>query len=183
MLKILLEKPNVMSKTKAIFTLIFCTLNTFFFCQDRKNHVGAEFLGHGMVHGSIFYERYFYFKTSEKLSLGARVGIGHSPGQKINDKNFKGVTSAPFVLSLIYGKEHSIQFGLGYTPLFSEDFINDNFNPSIVYKKFESDLAVSLGYRYISEGGIVLRAYPAFAIRDNPNHFQVGFGLGAGYAF
>lgn len=179
----LLRKLDLMSKIISVYIFIFCCWSTLSFCQDRKNHVGVEFLGHGMVNGSVFYERYFYFESSEKISLSARIGVGHSPKQEINDRSFKGVTSVPFVLSLIYGKEHAIQFGMGYTPLFSEDFINDNYNPSIVYKKFESDLTISLGYRYISEGGVVIRAYPAFAIRDKPNHFQVGFGLGLGYAF
>ncbi|PKF73502.1 hypothetical protein CW752_14105 [Chryseobacterium sp. PMSZPI] len=178
------KKQNVMNSMKKILFLTFCMSISLLFSQERKNVVALEFVGHSRALFSANYERLFSFNEDSKILFSARTGVGRSPGYEVHGEHFKGVTSLPVVLSALYGKKHFIQAGVGYTALFSEDFIDTSLNPNVVYKKFESNVSVSLGYRLMLDSGLVCQAYPMIVFRDNPQKkFEVSFGVGIGYSF
>ena len=70
------------------------------------------------------------------------------------------------------------------TGLFSEDFVDKTFSPEIVYKKYETDIGISMGYRLMLKSGLVAQGYPIVFFRDNPgNKIHFYFGMSLGYAF
>lgn len=166
------------------FLLFFLVLFNFIIAQERKNVIALEVFGYSQTIISANYERVFDIKNVENLFYSGRVGFGRNPGYEVRGKKFKGVNSLPIVLSAMYGKKHFAKLSIGYTALFSENFVDDSVSPNIVYKKFESDLAVAFGYRFISDGGITLDAFPIAIFKDNPvDKFSISFGVGLGYFF
>lgn len=183
-LMMLFKKQNVMSKMKKIFVLIFLISYCLVFSQERKNVVGLEVIGHSRAIFSANYERLFYLNEENNILYSVRAGFGRNPGYDVHGEHFKGVTSVPIVFSALYGKKHFLQVGLGYTALFSEDFIDTSVNPNLVFQKFESNVSLSLGYRLMLDTGLVCQAYPMIVFRDNPQKkFEVSFGVGIGYSF
>lgn len=165
---------------KKYFCLILLIVYNCVFSQDNKNIVGLDVLGHSDSFIAIHYERLFSTNV-EKIAYSLGVGIGRKPGYDTKGSHFNGVTTLPVVLSILYGKKHFIEFGLGYVALFSEDY---TYSSTEVYKKFESDISVSLGYRLMLESGLVVQAYPVFILKDNPvTKSKFSFGVGVGYLF
>lgn len=169
---------------KKIFLLTFLISYGVFFSQERKNVVMVEVFGHSQSLYSVSYERLFNLSESNNILCSVRTGVGRSPGYDVHGEHFKGVTTVPVVASVLYGDKHFIQMGVGYAALFSEDFVDTSLNPNVVYKKFESDLSLSLGYRLMLDTGFVCQAYPMITFRDNPQQkFAISLGVGIGYSF
>lgn len=148
-----------------------------------KNAFFLEFSGHSETLLSVNYERFFFFKNKNFIS-SLRIGAGRSPGYEVNDYDFKGVTSIPLVVSMIYGKNHYVQFGVGTTFVFSENFTDTSVNPNVIYQKFQNDYSLSVGYRYMTKDGIVAQIYPIAIFKDNPeSKFALSFGVGLGYSW
>lgn len=167
---------------KKLFVLFFFSLNTVF-SQDmnKKNTLSLAALGHAETIISAHYERLFAFNDINKLYGSVGMGIGRNPGYTVYGKEFSGMTTLPIVASLFYGKKHFIHLKIGYIPIFSENFIDTSLNPSLVYKKFESDFSVSLGYKLMLSDGITLQFYPVAIVRNNPNqNFLMSFGIEMG---
>ncbi|MDR2205415.1 MAG: hypothetical protein LBE36_04590 [Flavobacteriaceae bacterium] len=172
-----------MSSLKKVFLPIFFICYILNFSQERKNVVGLELFGHSETIFSVNYERLFYSQNNN-IHYSIRAGFGRNPGYDVNGKPFKGVTSIPIVFNVLYGTEHFIQLGLGYTMLLSENFIDTSINPNIVYKEFESDFSLGLGYRLMLNTGFVCYAYPILMYRDNPQKkFVISFGVEIGYSW
>ncbi|WMW78783.1 hypothetical protein RF683_04895 [Flavobacterium sp. 20NA77.7] len=147
---------------------------------DRKNVFTLEVFGHSDSFLAVNYERLF-LSGNEKLIYSFRTGVGRKPGYDFHGEYFKGVTTVPFVFSVLYGKKHFAQLGLGYSALFSQNFV---YSSSEVYKEFESDFSISIGYRFMTKDGIVAQAYPVFILKDNPvTKSMLSFGVSLGYSF
>lgn len=161
----------------------------FIFSQRNDEFVNniftLEAFGHSESLISVNYERIFHTNL-EKLLYSSRIGMGYVPGGEEN-KNYAvspSITTIPIVFSLLYGEKHFVQLGLGYSALFSQDFVNTRFNPNVVYKKFQSDFSISIGYRFMTKDGIVAQAYPVFILKDNPvTKSTLSFGVSLGYSF
>ena len=53
-----------------------------------------------------------------------------------------------------------------------------------IVKNFESNFSISVGYRYMTNGGIIAQAYPIFILKDNPlTKNTLSFGIGLGYSW
>lgn len=174
---------------KKTLIIIFILISQFIFSQRndelRKNNFTLEALGHSESLISVNYERIFYTNL-DKLLYSSRIGLGYVPGGEKNE-NYAispSTTTVPFVFSVLYGEKHFVQLGLGYSALFSQDFVDTRFNPNTVYKKFESDFSISIGYRFMTKDGIVAQAYPVFILKDNPaTKSMLSFGVSLGYSF
>lgn len=175
--------------------LIFLVLVLTFFntlcseAQIGKDIVQFEVFGHSSTWFSASYERLFPISKNDKLMLATRIGVGRTPGFEVDDETnddgyFIGTFSLPVTLYFLYGKTHYLQIGVGYTGLFSEDYIDKSKEPDIYYKKYETDIGVSIGYRLMLESGLVVQTYPIVLFRDNPGK-KVGysFGVSLGYSF
>lgn len=170
-----------MKKSLLLILLLSCCS---VFGQERKNIAAFELAGHSEGLFSANYERLFYLSERNNLLYSLRAGIGRTPGYDVHGEHFKGVTTVPVVFSVLYGEKHFLQMGVGYTALFSEDFIDTSLNPNVVYKKFQSDVSLSLGYRLMLDTGLVCQAYPMIVFKDNPQKkFAFSFGVGIGYSF
>jgi len=182
---ILLIKRNVNNKTMRRFLMFsFIVSFIYVFPQSnttyKKNAITLEAFGHSNSLIAINYERVFS-SNNEKILYVGRVGYGRTPGDdKERGTSFNGVNSIPVVFSLLYGNEHFVQLGLGYIAVFSQDHLDGD----TLYKKYESDFSISLGYRYMSKTGVVAQIYPIFIIRDNSSQRSLfSLGVSLGYAF
>lgn len=165
---------------KKYFLFISFIICNFIYSQENKNIFSLNVLGHSDSFVAVQYDRLF-FSNFEKVTYSFGVGIGRKPGFDTKGTHFKGVTTVPVVFSMLYGKKHFIELGLGYAAVFSEDF---TYSSTEIYKKFESDISVSLGYKLILESGLVVQAYPVFIMKDNPaTKSKFSFGVGVGYLF
>lgn len=171
---------------KKLLPILFFVSSFFSYSQsnENKNVISAEIFGHSETIFSLNYERIFTNKRSDNLLYSLRLGVGRNPGYDVKEERFNGITSIPIAFSIFYGKKHFVQLRTGYTALFSENFVDTSVNPNITYKKFQSDLSVSIGYRLMMNEGLTVQAYPIFIFRDNPTKKNgISFGLDVGYAW
>lgn len=163
-----------------IFLLSFARIYSQSDETYRKNAVTLEAFGHSHSLFAVNYERIFQSRNEKLLCVG-RIGYGRVPGdEKETGSSFNGINTVPVVFSLLYGNNHFIQLGLGYAAVFSQNY----FDGKTLYKKFESDFSLSLGYRYMSKDGIVAQIYPIYIIRDNALQkglFSLGVSVGYGF--
>jgi hypothetical protein len=154
--------------------------------EKNSNAINFEFAGHSETIFSVNYER-FFTKENRNLIYLLSIGIGVSPstGDNENEENPPSTTTIPVVGGILYGKNHFAQIKFGYTPVFSKDFVDTSLNPNVVYKKFQSDFSLSIGYRFMpKKDGIVVQGYPIFIWSNNPTEkFKINFGVSLGYAF
>lgn len=114
------------------------------------------------------------------------IGVGRNSGaDKEGGLKFPATTSLPIIGGILYGKKnHFAQLKSGYVPIFSKDFVNTTLNPNTVYKKFQTDFSLSIGYRFMSNDGIVAQIFPLFIWSQNPTEkFKISLGISLGYAF
>ena len=151
---------------------------------ERLNSLNFSVFGHSESIIALEYER-FFVTDNDNLIFLVGAGVGRNPGaDEYNQTKFPATTSVPIVTGILYGNQHYVQLKFGYTSIFSKDFVNTNFNPAIVYKKYQSDFPVSLGYRLMLPDGIDVQGYPVFIWSNNPSEkFKISFGVSLGYAF
>ncbi|SHI67329.1 hypothetical protein [Flavobacterium terrae] len=173
---------------KFLIILLLTFQNSFcqnFSTENINNSASIEISGHSESIISINYERLFTNYNSKFIYL-LGIGVGRNPGaDKESNIRFPATTSLPVFGGVLFGKrDHFAQIKFGYTPIFSKNFIDTSLEPNVVYKKFQSDYSLSLGYRFMSNSGIVAQGFPIFIWKQNPNEkFKISFGVSLGYAF
>jgi hypothetical protein len=150
-----------------------------------KNSFCVEVFGHGKSILSINYERFLSFSKESKTIYAIRGGFGYTPGLTIKSKRFNSIITTPIVLSMLKGKKnHFAQLGIGYTPIFGQNFTDSSTSPPKKFRAFESEYIISLGYRYINRFGTIVQLYPTLEyITNNSNKFFLGFGFSIGGTF
>jgi len=177
-----------MKMKKILF--VFLIISQSSFCQnlsskDVHNSIYYELFGHSETILSVNYERLFTNENNNFIYI-AGIGIGRNPGADEESINKRpAVTTFPIIGGILYGKKnHFAQLKIGYTPVFSKDYVDTSVNPNIIYKKFQSDYSLSMGYRFMANNGIVIQGFPIFIWSENQSKkFSVSFGLCIGYAF
>ena len=101
-----------------VFLIAYCSV----FSQQNKNIVFFEFAGHSRAIFSAHYERLFYLSEENNILYSVRTGVGRNPGYEVHGEHFKGQTTIPVAVSVLYGRKHFLQVGVGYTALLGQDF-------------------------------------------------------------
>ncbi|MBS1634981.1 MAG: hypothetical protein JST26_03595 [Bacteroidetes bacterium] len=113
--------------------------------KAAKNVIFFEMGGNGGFY-SLNYERLFPLKSG--FALAARIG-GSAVPQKYSAGGKSsysfgwteyGINTLPVSVSALYGKDHRVEFGIGYTPLFKT-------NGNLLYD-FNNYIGAMMGYRF-----------------------------------
>lgn len=170
------------AKTKPLkisLTVVLCALSLCLCAQNQtpKNdhHLFFEWAGIGGK-ASLNYE--YLVKRENNFGYGFRLGFGTINLSDFND-SFNPDLLIPAGITMVYGKNHQIESGLGITA-----------SSTPVYNKDEGALRqlaffqhLRLGYRYRqARGGFCFRiAYnPVFVIGSRFSHM---YGISVGYVF
>ena len=149
--------------------------------EANKNAIFGEFFGNAQTIGSANYERIFQSKRKSYVCYSAGSGIGIQ-GSQYDDNTF---FSFPFELGIFIGSKHNLETSLGCTFFFGTSDLNDPRIPLGYKTNFNYNYSFRLGYRFITDDGLLFRLAPLLLITKVPpegNCFKLqpifGFSLG-----
>ena len=167
-----------------VITFLLCC--SFAFSQEHgvnsKNILYGEIKLNSDEEINLNFEHNYSISRNNKLRLAGRAGIGIGLVDQAKD-SMTVRYSIPIEALLLYGRHNNLEVGIGFTPTFGKAFTNTLKTPFITYRNYESMYYLELGYRYIADGGFVIRVTPMI---EFPSVFNrkpgFVFGLSFGYA-
>jgi hypothetical protein len=176
-----------LNQFKLIFVILMLAFNIShaqsYLLEKDKNAYIFEAFGHSRSLISVNYERFLRPTNESYFFYSLRTGIGYIPGVTIKSKRLGSIITVPFVFSILTGKkDHHVQLGLSYTPMFGHDFIDSTTTSPTIYRKFESAFILSLGYRYMNSSGLIFQIFPILDYTKN-SKFNIFFGMSIGGSF
>ena len=146
---------------------------------DKKHgihHLYLEIWGIGGKGRNINYE--YLFLKKDKLKLLGRIGIGSTKTRDFTD-TYNPDISIPFGINAIYGTKHHIEFGIGQTLTSKVEANTESWEPQ---RSSNLHANFTIGYRYQTEQGLLLRASYTPLI-EFYNRFTHWGGISIGYTF
>jgi hypothetical protein len=151
----------------------------------KNNSIYAEFLGNGGSVVSLNYERLFHFKKTNLMQLSSRIGFSFSSHRY----DHAAMYNIPMEFTTLLGrKKHLLEIGFGWTAFIGTSNLKDTIIPKGYRTNFDYTYFIRVGYRFISDNGLLLRIAPLIGLGHNPPQSKVltlvpGFGLSIGYCF
>lgn len=157
--------------------------------QSYRRHCNNSFicevLGNGYGFFSVSYERALYsskidvLRDKASVKIFGRIGLGF--GSRIIDSI--GSYNFPIEISMIYGKRHNIELGIGITPCIGKE-VTQVDDPYAHFNTIEGVLFCRLGYRCYLNEGVIVRVAPLLQFPSQLNwETQLTLGLSVGYGF
>jgi len=133
---------------------------------------------------SLHYERIFQPKKFKYTYFSTNIGFGLQGGKYDQNTFF----SFPLELNVFVGGKHSVEAGIGGTLFFGTSDLNNPKVPPEYRTNFYYGNSFRLGYQFINDNGLLIRAAPMVLINKIPplgNCYkaQASFGFSIGRCF
>jgi hypothetical protein len=183
----------MLPRTALFIFLLVVTKNIYGQSKDSvpkfyKQSLYVEFVGntYGLI--GVYYERIINVPKNDFYHFTIRAGFGF--GNRNDDSSKAGFTNIPVECNFFLGKNHAFETGIGWTPSFGHDFIDNKVSPPIHYRNYGCVYFFRLGYRYTGKdrwndgSGLLIRAAPLIQLENNPKwRLSYSFGLSLGGSF
>ena len=166
-------------KNITFITVFLIQFHSFSQEAEKKHgihHIYMEIWGTGGKGRSFNYE--YLFLKKEQFKLLARAGIGSTKTRDYTD-SYNPDISIPFGINAIYGNKHHIEIGIGQTITSKIEANTKTWEPERS-NNFHANFTI--GYRYQTEQGLLLRASYTPLVEFYDSFTQWG-GISIGYTF